>query len=270
GDRGAEVFYLEDRYRFYPYLMRYHDRKFLYRYDRTHKTHRRIAETGAFSASPVGSYVLYAPPWPERFAYRERMPDFYILDCGTGQRAGYAMPGGFDRGYLTYGIAWSEWHEDGTVEAIVHFRYCPGQRPSRWKRHRGTVPEWRLERWRVTINPGASGAKVIAGHCADADRPRISWNELRKKRAVAPDGSAELVYSKYLGHYHFNSSLALRDTRKGTMEHIVKDNTLIGLLHAGKYILCHIAAIPAFGFDALLAGAQRAGVATVTPAAKAP
>lgn len=249
---GSKVFYLEDRYRFYPFIMRYRAGHRLYLYDRERRRHEFIAGTDAFSVSPYDPLLLYSPDWRKRFKNRGNVPDFYLLDYGRDEKKGYFMPDSFPDNYLSYGLVYVAWEKGGRLTAFVKFVYCPGVKPSSWVRQRARPPDWRLETWRIVIDPRRPGDRVSeAAVCRAGDIPAVAWRDIHRRKSVSPDGRSRLVFSKYTGHFLFNSSLAIRDDEREATEDIVRDSTLIGLAQAGKYILYHIAAAPVFWLNSI-------------------
>ncbi len=250
---GMGVVYREDRLRYYPFLLGFHEGHDLYLYDRKLRTHRRIARADAFSVSPFGPFILYSPPWGERFEKRGTMPDFYLLDCKSGNRRGFYMPPGFDCGYLSYGFSCVRWERDGSLTAYVNFVYCPGEKPQSWKRQGAAPPDWHTRRWKVDIAPSQTGDRVAAAAAWDGKGlPRISWSEIHQQKFVSPDGKRRLVFSKYDGHYTFNTSLSLRDGEEAGGEYIARENRLVNIVQMGKSIVYYIGAAPILGLSSLV------------------
>lgn len=256
GHDGTGVFYVEERYRLYPFLLAARDGRVLYRYDRAARRHRRIAETDAFSASPRAPLLLYAPEWRRRFAAKGSTPDFLLLDLDSGETRGYSMPRGFDGGYLSYSLPHVSWEGDGSIDAFVYFYYEPGARPSAWRRLGSPRPRWRREPWEVRIDPSRPGGEVARARRLPADGlPRIAWAEERRVRFVSPDGSRELAYARYTGRLRFNTTLSVAGREGGPPEYILKENPMIDCALAGKYMLLSVASAPAFWLNRLLHGA---------------
>lgn len=254
---GAAVFYVEDRFRLYPFILAGREGRSLWRYDRATRRHRLIAKTGAFSVSPYAALVLHAPEWKERFDARASTPDFLVLDLSAGETRGYSMPRGFDGGYLSYSFPHVAWDRGGGIDAFVWFYYEPHTRPSAWRRLGSASPNWRRELWEVRIDPARSDGTVVSAEPCTADKiPRVAWGGIRRRRAVSPDGTRELARTRFTGHYRFNTTLAVVHRGGGAPEYILKENPVLDYALAGKYILLSIASAPVFGVNSLLHGAQ--------------
>ena len=253
---GASVFYLEDRFRFYPFLLAAREDRFLYRYDRESRRHRFLAETGAFSVSPHAPFVLCAPEWGRRFDNRATVPDFQIIDAARGTRRGFSMPEGFDDGYLAYAFAHVVWSREGPATAWVQFYYLPGARPSPWRRCGRPRHDWRRELWRVVVDPARKdGAVADASPCPAHAVPRAVWRAMRDEKAVSPDGTAELLYTRYVGRMRFNTTLAIVSEGGGEREYVVREHAVLNWGQAGDYTLLYVLSAPVFGVNSLLNGA---------------
>lgn len=253
GDGGAEVVYLEDRFRFYPLLLGAREGRVLCLYDCARRRHRLLAKTGAFSASPYAPLVLYAPDWKARFRARGASPDFHLLDYATGTNRGYSMPPGFDDGYLTYSIPEAEWDRAGGVTALVYFYYAPGKPPASWIRLAPARCDWRRELWEVRID-GGERAVARAARSRDNRPPRGAWKDLRAVKRVSPDGARELAYTRYTGRCSFNTTLAVVPRRGGAPEYIARENRLINFAQVGKYSILYAVSAPVFGIRDLFHG----------------
>ena len=245
---GSGVFYLEDDYRFYPLLLLYREKHYLYLYERETRRHRLIAKTDTFSVSPFGPYILYSPPWKKRFKNSEIVPDFYLLNYRTGKRMGYRMPRPFDEDYISYGFSNVRWEGNGALTAFVNFRYAPGKAPSKWLKQKSKPFDWYTRHWEVRIDPGEEGGKVDVVKAFKTNQvPGISWSEIRREKFVSPDGVTELAFSKYSDYFDFHSELAIMNRESGEKEYIVKENLLIGIAQAGKYIFYYVTMAPLLG-----------------------
>ncbi len=259
---GSAVFYLEDSYRFFPLLVRYREKHYLYLYDRQSRKHRFVAETDAFSVSQLGPYVLYSPPWEKRFKNREYVPDFYLLNYATGDKKSFRMPESFDKGYISYGFARVQWGEDNSLIAFVNFRYAPGEQPSNWLRQKVKPSDWHTSVWRVSINPQQAEQLVKAVTTGVNELPNARWSEIRGEKFVSPDGDEELVFSKYNGYFSFNSQMVIVDKETGSREYVIKEHKLIGLTQAGKYILCYLFYAPLLELSELFFNKDASGKET--------
>lgn len=250
---GTGVFYLEDRLRFYPFLLASREDWVLYRYDRESRRHRLVAETGAFSVSPHSPLVLCAPDWRRRFDGRGTVPDFQLLDAARGTRRGFSMPEGFDNGYLTYAFAHVEWSREGPATAWIHFYYLPGARPSPWRWCGRPRHDWRRELWRVVVDPAREdGAVADASPRPAQGLPRAVWRDMRDGKAVSSDGAAELLYTRYVGRMRFNTTLAVAPAGGGEREYVVREHALLNWGQAGYYTLLYVLSAPVFGVNSLL------------------
>jgi hypothetical protein len=249
---GSGVLYLEDDYRFYPLLFEQREDRYLYLYDRETAKHRRIAETEAFSVSPYGPYILYAPPWKERFRERVRVPDFYLLNYKTGVRKGYRLPAAFDKNYLSYGFPYVQWKDGGALIARVNFHYAPGEEPRNWSRLREKPADWHTMMYEVRIVPEGDEEGVAEARAVEPFLlPDVSWHEIRRRKFVSPDGERELVFTKYNDYLDFNSELAIVSRGSGQKEYIVKKNLLIGVAQACTYSFYYMMIAPLLGLNEL-------------------
>jgi hypothetical protein len=251
---GTGVFYLEDRFRLYPFLLGAREDRFLYLYDEARRRHRTIAKTGAFSVSPSAPLVLYAPEWEKRFRARGAAPGFYLLDHAKGETRGFSMPAGFKNDYLTYSFPYVDWGREGNATAYVYFYYMPGARPASWRWLGPARHDWRRELWKVRIDPAKEGGEVaLAEPCAADGLPRVAWKDIRKRKGVSADGTRELAYTRYVGHFSFNTTLAVTRKGGGEPEYVVKENALINYAQAGYYSLMYILSAPVFGANSVRA-----------------
>jgi hypothetical protein len=243
---GSAVVYLEEDFRFYPFLLYYRNKRELYLYDRTTRKHAFLGLTDDFSVSPYGPFVLFSPARSGR-GRDDPTPDFYIFDQVTGDRKGFFMAPGFDRGYTTCGIPFVTWDKDGGgCTAFVRFYYNDksGDRVRHrfWRRH-GTKPgRWHTERWKVRIEPDRR--EVADASPYDESIPRIPWAEARARKFTSPDESEELVIDKYKGYFDFNSEVRIINGESDRDEYVVKENLLFGLAQAGKYTAQYIFLVP--------------------------
>jgi hypothetical protein len=179
-----------------------------------------------------------------------KAPDFYLLDYRTKQRRGFRMPPDFRGDYLTYGFAFVQWEKGGEVTAFVNFAYCPGMRPTSWKKQGAEPLPCRVQPWKVTIDPAFPGDTVTEAVPWEGKAlPEIPWGEIRKKKVVSPDGREKLVFSKYGGHYTFNTTLTVDGSGR---EYVVREHRLINIIQMGKSILYYLAAAPVLGLNNLL------------------
>ncbi|MCX6355872.1 MAG: hypothetical protein NTZ78_13370 [Candidatus Aureabacteria bacterium] len=249
---GGAVAYLEDRYRYYPLLLLYNEKHYLYLYDRESGRHRRIAQTDAFSVSPHNSLILYAPPWERHFRHSGSEPDFYLADYARGTRKEFFMPSGFAGDYLSYGFAHVAWEKEGTLTAYVVFRYCPGHHPTHWKKQGDDPIPWHTKLWRVRIDPARGGREVAEAREWQFEKlPRIPARAVHDAKYLSPDGTMELLFSKYNGYLTFNTSLEVRRVGDGGTERLVVENRIINLAQACKYALYYIAGMPCVGLQRL-------------------
>ena len=249
---GEGVFYLEDRFRLYPFLLGARESRALYRYDRRSRRHRLIAKTDAFSASPHAPLVLCAPDWTRRFDGKGAVPDFQVLDGARGETRGFSMPAGFRGDYLTYAFAHVDWSPEGTATAHVYFYYLPGARPSPWRWLGYPRHDWRRELWRVVIDAAGAGGEVVdAAPCASDRLPRPVWRKIRERKGVAPGGTAELAYTRYVGYMRFNTTLAIVPAGGGEPAYVVREHPLLNGVQAGYYIASYILSAPVFGVHSL-------------------
>jgi hypothetical protein len=250
---GGGVVYGEDRLRYYPFLLGFREGHDLYLYNRKSREHRHIARADAFSVSPFAPRILYSPEWDKRFKERDGTPDFYLFDYESGERRGFFMPAGFDRGYLSYGFPYVEWEKEGSLTAYVNFVYCPGGKPRSWKWQWESPPHWHAKRWKVRIDPSLEGDRVAEAVAWDVKRlPAIPWSEVHRRRFMSPDGREELVFSKYNGYYTFNTTLSIEGLDNPGNEYVVREHRLVNIVQMGKYIVYYVGAAPMLGLNLLL------------------
>jgi hypothetical protein len=250
---GMGVVYQEDRLRYYPFLLGFREGHDLYLYDRERRTHRHLARADAFSVSPFGPLILYSPPWGKRFKNQDKMPDFYLLNYKSGKKRGFCMPPDFDRDYLSYGFSCVRWEREGPLTAYAGFVYCPGERPRSWKRQGTPPPDWHAKMWKVRIDPSLPGDRVAEAVAWDGKSlPGVPWREIHRQKFVSPDGKEKLAFSKYNGHYTFNTTLSVRSGEAAGEEYIARENRLINIVQMGKSILYYIGAAPILGLNSLV------------------
>lgn len=238
---GSGVFYLEHRFRFFVYLRRYRERRFLYLYDVEDKKHRLVAETDAFSVSPFRAEILYAPSWRERNRAKSSLPDFYLFDCDSGLTRECYLPEGTVNGYDSYGFLYVKWKEEGGATAWVNFRYSPEKIATDWKCQSAEIPEWYTRLWIVDIpGPFPDDVALRARPCELSDVPVVPWRDLHRRKHRAGDGTRVLDFSTYNHYFSFASELALIDRETGEKEYVVRENAAVGLLQAVKYTLLYI------------------------------
>ena len=99
------------------------------------------------------------------------------------------------------------------------------------------------------------GAVADASPCPAHAVPRAVWRAMRDEKAVSPDGTVELLYTRYVGRMRFNTTLAIVSEGGGEREYVVREHAVLNWGQAGYYTLLYVLSAPVFGVNSLLNGA---------------